>query len=239
VPDRLLMIEDDNGLAALVSEYLSSLGFRVTTAGTAGSGLALLREGGFDALVLDVMLPDADGFEVCRQVRAQSDLPILMLTARGEDTDRIVGLELGADDYLAKPFNPRELAARLRAILRRRAGGGRAEVLRFGRLEIDRRARRAYRRGGTRADQLPVRPALGACAERRPRDVARGVDGQGARRRAGELRPQPGRARLAHPCRARERSQAAASHPHGARRGVRVRQAPGRRMNQRRCAHRS
>jgi two-component system phosphate regulon response regulator OmpR len=141
VPDRLLMIEDDNGLAALVSEYLSSLGFRVTTAGTAGSGLALLREGGFDALVLDVMLPDADGFEVCRQVRAQSDLPILMLTARGEDTDRIVGLELGADDYLPKPFNPRELAARLRAILRRRASGGRAEVLRFGRLEIDRGAR--------------------------------------------------------------------------------------------------
>jgi DNA-binding response OmpR family regulator len=141
MPDRLLMIEDDAGLASLVGEYLTALGFRVTTAGTAGAGLALLRDGGFDALVLDVMLPDADGFDVCRRVRAQSDLPILMLTARGEETDRIVGLELGADDYLPKPFNPRELAARLRAILRRRAGGGRAQSLRFGRLEIDRDAR--------------------------------------------------------------------------------------------------
>jgi DNA-binding response OmpR family regulator len=141
VSDHLLMIEDDASLAALVSEYLSSLGFRVTTAGTATAGLSQLRRGKFDALVLDVMLPDGDGFDVCRQVRAHSDLPILMLTARGEDTDRIVGLELGADDYLPKPFNPRELAARLRAILRRGGGSGRAELLRFGRLEIDRAAR--------------------------------------------------------------------------------------------------
>jgi DNA-binding response OmpR family regulator len=141
VSGRLLMIEDDQALAALVSEYLSSLGFRVTAAGTASAGLALLREAEFDALILDVMLPDGDGFEVCRQVRGGSDLPILMLTARGEETERIVGLELGADDYLPKPFNPRELAARLRAILRRRAAGGKAETLRFGRLEIDHGAR--------------------------------------------------------------------------------------------------
>jgi DNA-binding response OmpR family regulator len=87
------------------------------------------------------MLPDLDGFEVCRRVRAGSDLPILMLTARGEETDRIVGLELGADDYLAKPFSPRELLARLRAILRRRAAPASAACLRFGRLEIDRDAR--------------------------------------------------------------------------------------------------
>jgi DNA-binding response OmpR family regulator len=93
-------------------------------------------------VLLDVMLPDADGFEVCRRIRAASDVPVLMLTARGDDTDRIVGLELGADDYLPKPFNPRELLARLRAILRRRAAGSeRRAVLRFGRLEIDREAR--------------------------------------------------------------------------------------------------
>jgi DNA-binding response OmpR family regulator len=151
VSARLLMIEDDQALAALVVEYLASLGFRVTAAGTASAGLAMLREGGFDALILDVMLPDADGFDVCREVRSRSDLPILMLTARGDETDRIVGLELGADDYLPKPFNPRELAARLRAILRRRSSGGRAEVLRFGRLEIDHAARAVRVDGQERA----------------------------------------------------------------------------------------
>jgi DNA-binding response OmpR family regulator len=95
------------------------------------------------------MLPDLDGFEICRRVRAEHELPILMLTARGEDTDRIVGLELGADDYLPKPFNPRELAARLKAILRRGVSGGgkRGRLLRFGRLEIDRDAR-SVRIGG-------------------------------------------------------------------------------------------
>ena len=92
----------------------------------------------FDAVLLDVMLPDLDGFEVCRRIRAGSDIPILMLTARGDDADRIAGLEIGADDYLPKPFNPRELQARLRAILRRRRPDpGRSPPLRFGRLEID------------------------------------------------------------------------------------------------------
>jgi two-component system, OmpR family, phosphate regulon response regulator OmpR len=102
-----------------------------------------LRQGGFAALVLDIMLPDLDGFEVCLRVRAESDIPILMLTARGDEMDRIVGLELGSDDYVPKPFNPRELLARLRAILRRRgpAGMARTAPLRFGRLEIDRDAR--------------------------------------------------------------------------------------------------
>jgi DNA-binding response OmpR family regulator len=141
--EHILMIEDDESLAALIGEYLGTLGFKVTARATAAEGLALLDRVTYDALILDVMLPDADGFEVCRLVRAQSDLPILMLTARGDETDRIVGLELGADDYLPKPFNPRELLARLRAILRRRTGGGasRTELLRFGRLEIDRGAR--------------------------------------------------------------------------------------------------
>jgi DNA-binding response OmpR family regulator len=140
---RVLMIDDDESLAAMVSEYLGALGMPVTTRPTATEGLKLIHREPFDALILDVMLPDMDGFEVCRQVRARSDLPILMLTARGEEMDRIVGLEIGADDYLPKPFNPRELFARLRAILRRSRGPGAPPTapLRFGRLEIDREAR--------------------------------------------------------------------------------------------------
>jgi DNA-binding response OmpR family regulator len=142
--DRVLMIEDDRGLAEMLREYLRPAGIEVTLSGSANRGLELLRGGGFDALVLDLTLPDLDGLEVCRRVRAEWDVPILMLTARGDDTDRIVGLELGADDYLPKPFNPRELLARLRAVLRRGPGRARsasAPSLRFGRLEIDRDAR--------------------------------------------------------------------------------------------------
>lgn len=142
VTDRILMIEDDARLAAMVSEYLGAAGVEVTVADRAERGLALLGRGGFDAVLLDVMLPDLDGFEACRRIRAGSDVPVLMLTARGDDTDRIVGLELGADDYLPKPFNPRELLARIRAVLRRRQGPSeRRAPLRFGRLEIDREAR--------------------------------------------------------------------------------------------------
>ena len=92
---------------------------RSSIAPTAASGLTALEAGDFNAVILDVMLPDLDGFEICRRIRAKSDVPVLMLTARGDDLDRIVGLELGADDYLPKPFNPREVLARLGAILRR------------------------------------------------------------------------------------------------------------------------
>ena len=140
--DRLLMIEDDEKLAQMVSLYLAERGLSVTACHTARAGIERLRSEPFDALILDIMLPDMDGFEVCRQVRVQSDIPILMLTARGEETDRIVGLELGADDYLPKPFNPRELLARLKAILRRVGKpAGKGMSLRFGRLEIDQEAR--------------------------------------------------------------------------------------------------
>ena len=137
--ERILMIEDDASLASMVGEYLHAAGMRVDAAHDATSGLAALSRVKPDAIILDVMLPDLDGFEVCRRIRASSDVPVLMLTARGDDTDRIVGLELGADDYLPKPFNPRELLARLRAILRRSAGArpGVRDVMRFGRLEID------------------------------------------------------------------------------------------------------
>jgi two-component system phosphate regulon response regulator OmpR len=143
---RILMIEDDAPLAAMTAEYLSQAGFEVTTCATALEGLERVanpQAAPFDALILDLMLPDLDGFEVCRRVRAQSQIPIVMLTARGDETDRIVGLELGADDYLPKPFNPRELLARLRAILRRgtRSAADAAPLLRFGRLEIDPGAR--------------------------------------------------------------------------------------------------
>jgi DNA-binding response OmpR family regulator len=139
--DRVLMIDDDQELAAMVGRYLEPSGIEVTARGDAHSGLDALRRGGFDAVILDVMLPDLDGLEVCRRLRAESDVPVLMLTARGDEEDRIVGLELGADDYLPKPFNPRELLARLRALIRRRQPAAPGARLRFGRLEIDREAR--------------------------------------------------------------------------------------------------
>ncbi len=141
--ERILIIEDDEALASMVVEYLGGMGFQVTARHSAAEGLKLLAHGGFEALILDIMLPDMDGLEVCRRLRTESQIPILMLTARGDETDRIVGLELGADDYLPKPFSPRELVARLRAILRRAVMSGetRRPVLSFGRLEIDRDAR--------------------------------------------------------------------------------------------------
>ncbi|MDY6908764.1 MAG: response regulator transcription factor [Thermodesulfobacteriota bacterium] len=118
-PIRLLVVDDDTELCELLEEYLEPHGFSVMSIHDGESGLRTLAGQPFDAVILDVMLPGRDGLEVLRGLRAQSDLPVLMLTARGDDVDRIVGLELGADDYLPKPFNPRELLARLRAILRR------------------------------------------------------------------------------------------------------------------------
>ena len=141
MPQRILLIEDDSRLAAMVAEYLGEAGYRVAVAATGRAGLERLGREPFDATVLDLMLPDMDGLEVCRALRARSPLPVLMLTARGDAADRIVGLEMGADDYLPKPFEPRELLARLRAILRRGGAGRNAAELRFGRLEIDRDAR--------------------------------------------------------------------------------------------------
>ena len=151
---RLLMIEDDRALAEMVATYLGRAGMTLDHREGAAAGLAAALQGGYDAVVLDLMLPDGDGLEICRAIRARSDVPILMLTARGEEADRIVGLEIGADDYLPKPFNPRELLARLRAILRRRGPGGQAaqgETLRFGRLVIDRAARRVLVDGEERS----------------------------------------------------------------------------------------
>lgn len=136
--EQVLIVDDDTRLSAMLSDYLSANGFSVQRAPNGVAGLAELSRRAPDIVVLDVMMPEMDGFETCRRMRAVSDVPILMLTAKGDETDRIVGLEIGADDYLPKPFNPRELLARLRAILRRGgARGSPVRILRFGRLEID------------------------------------------------------------------------------------------------------
>ena len=135
--ERVLLIEDDARLAGMVRDYLGQSGYRVSIAGTGAEGLRMQAAQGFDAVILDLMLPDIDGLEVCRRLRAAGSVPVMMLTAKGDPMDRVVGLEIGADDYLPKPFEPRELLARLRAILRRGKKGAAAEVLRFGRLEID------------------------------------------------------------------------------------------------------
>jgi two-component system, OmpR family, phosphate regulon response regulator OmpR len=151
--ERLLIIDDDARLAAMVSDYLTAAGYDVDCCFTGREGIAALERESFDAIILDVMLPDIDGLEVCRKIRMRSQVPILMLTARGDEIDRIVGLEIGADDYLAKPFSPRELQARMRSILRR----GRADAtgedreLRFGRLQIDRSSRKVRVDGAERA----------------------------------------------------------------------------------------
>lgn len=140
---RVLIVDDDTRLTAMLADYLAPAGLTLEARATAREGIATLNRDGYDVLILDLMLPDAEGFDVCRQVRTVSDIPILMLTARGEETDRVVGLELGADDYLAKPFSPRELLARLRALLRRQRGmmPSGPPLLTFGQLEIDRGSR--------------------------------------------------------------------------------------------------
>ena len=117
--DKILIIDDDEELCELVSEYLTVEGFEITCVNDGATGLERALSGEYDMAILDVMLPKMNGFDVLRALREQSKLPVIMLTARGDDMERIVGLEIGADDYLPKPFNPRELAARLRAILRR------------------------------------------------------------------------------------------------------------------------
>ena len=134
---RVLIVDDDVRLHELLESYLKQNGFEVERAYDGAAGLGKLETGTFDAVLLDVMMPGMDGFEVCRRIRKKSDVPVLMLTARGDETDRIVGLEMGADDYLPKPFNPRELVARLRAILRRVRPDTESERLEVGGLSLD------------------------------------------------------------------------------------------------------
>ncbi len=169
---RLLVIDDDDRLADMLASYLRGRGFHVDRKPDGLSGLEAARSGGYDAIVLDVMLPDLEGFEVLKLLRQTHDVPVVMLTARGEAMDRVVGLELGADDYLPKPFEPRELVARLNAVLRR-ARRTPSEVQRFGRLTIDKGRREA------RLDDTPCAltshqfELLGALAERAGRVMTR------------------------------------------------------------------
>jgi DNA-binding response OmpR family regulator len=134
---RVLLIDDDTRLYELLAEYLGQNGLSVTHAPDGGRGLAALEAGAYDAVLLDVMMPGMDGLEVCKRIRAKSRIPVVMLTAKGDETDRVVGLELGADDYLPKPFSPRELLARLRAVLRRAQPSAVADRLEAGGVSID------------------------------------------------------------------------------------------------------
>ena len=126
---HILLVDDDAELCALLTEFLRREGFTVDCAHDGHKGLEMALKPGVDLVVLDVMLPGIDGFEILKRLRQQSKVPVMMLTARGEDVDRIVGLELGADDYLPKPYNPRELAARIHAVLRRTAAGPATDLL--------------------------------------------------------------------------------------------------------------
>ena len=135
---RVLLIDDDVRLYELLSSYLEQNGFQVTCAGDGPRGLAALAQASFDAVLLDLSMPGMDGLDVCRRIREKSSIPIVMLTARGDEADRVVGLELGADDYVPKPFIPRELLARLRAVLRRAAPESRSSTeVKVGALALD------------------------------------------------------------------------------------------------------
>jgi DNA-binding response OmpR family regulator len=135
---KLLIIDDDVKLLELLKEYFEKNNFECDTAELPSEGMKKIGKNSYDLIILDVMLPEMDGFEVCKQIRKQNNVPILMLTAKGETTDRVVGLEIGADDYVSKPFEPRELLARINAIIRRNERSYRTdEVIEFKDLKID------------------------------------------------------------------------------------------------------
>jgi two-component system alkaline phosphatase synthesis response regulator PhoP len=166
----VLLVEDERDIAELVRYHVEKAGMGYVHAEDGGTALRLARGAPPDVVVLDLMLPGLDGLEVCRQLRrdpATRDLPIIMLTARGEEVDRVVGLELGADDYVVKPFSPRELVARVRAVLRRHAGTGQAETLRAGDLTLD-VPRMRVTRGGDSIELTATEFALLAALARQP-----------------------------------------------------------------------
>lgn len=155
-PGRLLLIEDDIRLASLTAEYLERNGFTVTRVTSGKEGLKRALRENFDLLLLDLMLPDLGGIDLCRELRDHSDIPVIMLTARGEEADRVLGLETGADDYMPKPFSPRELMARINALLRRydRRAGPEEKIVSVGDLVVDSGAHRATL-GGVPLDLTP------------------------------------------------------------------------------------
>ncbi len=152
---HILLVEDDRQIRELVSRFLGANGFRVATSTDSCEMDQALKDNRIDLLVLDIMLPGEDGLSICRRLRASSNLPVIMLTAKGEDIDRIIGLEIGADDYLTKPFNPRELLARIRAVLRRGrndsvTGSHSNSVLTFEGWRLDPNIRQLHDPGGAR-----------------------------------------------------------------------------------------
>ena len=189
-PASVLIIDDDEKLNALLTEYLGTFGFAVRAAAHPEEGLRTLRNDAADIVILDVMLPDLDGFTVCRRIRETSRVPIIMLTARGDVMDRIVGLELGADDYLPKPFEPRELVARIQAVLRRGAAPDGDEVLRVGALVVNWTTRSASLEDkDPAAHRRGVRVARSPRPQPRPSPQPRPDHDRDARHRLGGVRP--------------------------------------------------
>ena len=181
----ILLVEDEDSIALPLAAALEREGYATRITGSAPEAIALAAELQPDLVLLDVMLRDGSGLDVCREVRRHSRVPIIMLTARGDETDRVVGLELGADDYVVKPFSARELVARIRAVLRRvpddaPAAPGAASAVRVGGVTVDVALRRvAARRRGARTDAARVRPARAARAQRGHRAHARAPDRRG------------------------------------------------------------
>ncbi len=169
---KILIVDDDRKLCRLVADYLEPMGYDIDAAHNGSQGLELVREGDYEAVILDVMMPQMDGFEVLKRLREESDIPVIMLTARGEETDRIVGLEMGADDYLPKTFSSRELLARLRAVTRRYEKSKRHTASRnengrlvFGELQIDEKAR-MVQLGAKTLNLTPIEYDLLTCLAR-------------------------------------------------------------------------
>ena len=138
MPKKILIVDDEPQIVEICSDYLKAAGYETVTASNGAQGLSLARHEKPDLIVLDLMMPEMDGLDVCREIRRESNVPIIMLTARVEETDKLIGLELGADDYITKPFSPRELVARVRVVLRRAANSPDNDIIRAGDVELDR-----------------------------------------------------------------------------------------------------
>lgn len=138
MPKKILLVDDELQIVEICKDYLNAAGYETITAKDGVQALSLARREKPDLIVLDLMMPEMDGLDVCREIRRESDVPIIMLTARVEETDKLIGLELGADDYITKPFSPRELVARIRVVLRRVSNTPETEIIRVGNVELDR-----------------------------------------------------------------------------------------------------
>ncbi|MBK8781340.1 MAG: response regulator transcription factor [Anaerolineales bacterium] len=138
MPKKILIVDDEPQIVEICRDYLKAAGYETVTASNGAQGLSLARREKPDLIVLDLMMPEMDGLDVTREIRRESDVPIIMLTARVEETDKLIGLELGADDYITKPFSPRELVARIRVVLRRVVNSPDSDTIRAGNVELDR-----------------------------------------------------------------------------------------------------